>query len=97
MNTHRSPGFFNSQIILPALRESLVKLNPKLLVRNPVIFIVGIGALITSVTVVSDLLRGETSSFNIRIAIWLWFTVLFANFSEAMAESRGKAQADSLR
>lgn len=97
MNTHRSPGFFNRQIILPALRESLVKLNPKLLVRNPVIFIVGIGALITSVIVVSDLLRGETSYFNIRIAIWLWFTVLFANFSEAMAESRGKAQADSLR
>lgn len=79
------------------MRESLVKLNPKLLVRNPVIFIVGIGALITSVIVVSDLLRGETSYFNIRIAIWLWFTVLFANFSEAMAESRGKAQADSLR
>ncbi|MRR23083.1 potassium-transporting ATPase subunit B, partial [bacterium] len=97
MNTHRSPGFFNRQIILPALRQSLVKLNPKLLVKNPVIFIVAIGALITSVTVVSDLLRGETSSFNIRIAMWLWFTVLFANFSEAMAESRGKAQADSLR
>jgi K+-transporting ATPase ATPase B chain len=97
MSTHRSPGFFNRQIILPALRESLIKLNPMLLVRNPVIFIVGTGALITSVAVISDLLRGEFSSFNIRIAIWLWFTVLFANFSEAMAESRGKAQADSLR
>ncbi|MCU0459455.1 MAG: potassium-transporting ATPase subunit KdpB [Bacteroidales bacterium] len=97
MSTHRSPGFFNRQILLQATGESFKKLNPVLLVKNPVIFIVAIGALITSVVVFSDLLRGEFSSFNIQIATWLWFTVLFANFSEAMAESRGKAQADSLR
>jgi K+-transporting ATPase ATPase B chain len=97
MSTHRSPGFFNRQIIFQATGESFKKLNPVLLVRNPVIFIVAVGALITSVVVLSDLRRGEFSSFNIQIAIWLWFTVLFANFSEAMAESRGKAQADSLR
>lgn len=97
MSTHRSPGFFNRQIIFQATGESFKKLNPVLLVRNPVIFIVAVGALITSVVVLSDLCRGEFSSFNIQIAIWLWFTVLFANFSEAMAESRGKAQADSLR
>lgn len=97
MSTHRSPGFFNRQIIFQATGESFKKLKPVLLVRNPVIFIVAVGALITSVVVLSDLRRGEFSSFNIQIAIWLWFTVLFANFSEAMAESRGKAQADSLR
>lgn len=97
MSTHRSPGFFNRQIIFQATGESFKKLKPVLLVRNPVIFIVAVGALITSVVVLSDLCRGEFSSFNIQIAIWLWFTVLFANFSEAMAESRGKAQADSLR
>lgn len=97
MSTHRSPGFFNRQIIFQATGESFKKLNPVLLIRNPVIFIVAVGALITSVVVLSDLRRGEFSSFNIQIAIWLWFTVLFANFSEAMAESRGKAQADSLR
>ncbi len=97
MSTHRSPGFFNRQIIFQATGESFKKLNPVLLVKNPVIFIVAIGALITSVVVLSDLYRGEFSSFNIQIATWLWFTVLFANFSEAMAESRGKAQADSLR
>jgi len=97
MSNHRSPGFFNRRIILQAIRESLAKLNPVLLVRNPVIFIVAVGALITSVAVLSDLLQGSSSSFNIQIAVWLWFTVLFANFSEAMAESRGKAQAESLR
>ena len=65
--------------------------------KNPVIFIVGIGALMTTVVVLADIFDGHFSSFNFQITLWLWFTVLFANFAEAVAEGRGKAQADSLR
>ena len=67
------------------------------LVKNPVIFIVGIGALMTTVVVFTDIFSGHFSGFNFQITLWLWFTVLFANFAEAVAEGRGKAQADSLR
>ncbi len=88
---------FSREITLQALRDSFIKLNPGTLVKNPVIFIVGIGALMTTVVVISDILNSHFSSFNFQITIWLWFTVLFANFAEAVAEGRGKAQADSLR
>ncbi len=97
MTTQRDIHFFNKSVILHAIRDSFRKLNLVSLIKNPVIFIVAAGALITSVAVVSGLLNGAFSSFNFQIAVWLWFTVLFANFSEAMAESRGKAQAESLR
>lgn len=97
MKTQRDIHFFNKSVILQAIRDSFRKLNPVFLIRNPVIFIVAAGAMITSVAVLSGLLNGAFSSFNFQIALWLWFTVLFANFSEAMAESRGKAQAESLR
>jgi K+-transporting ATPase ATPase B chain len=72
-------------------------LNPAVLVKNPVIFIVGIGALMTTVVVLADIFHSHFSNFNFQITLWLWFTVLFANFAEAVAEGRGKAQADSLR
>src|SRR5580704_1580927 len=83
-------------IVIRALRDSLLKLNPRTLMKNPVIFVVEIGALITTVEL---LLRRYTggAGFEIQITLWLWFTVLFANFAEAMAEGRGKAQADTLR
>jgi potassium-transporting ATPase ATP-binding subunit len=93
----KNTSFFNKKILLEAAKGSFKKLNPALLVKNPVIFMVAIGALLTSLVVFGDLFRGSFSSFNFQIAIWLWFTVLFANFSEAIAEGRGKAQADSLR
>ena len=67
------------------------------MIKNPVIFIVGIGALMTTIVVLSDIFNGHFSGFNFQITLWLWFTVLFANFAEAVAEGRGKAQADSLR
>jgi len=88
---------FNREITLQAIKDSFVKLNPVTLVKNPVIFIVGVGALITTVVVISDILNGSFSSFNFQITLWLWFTILFANFAEAVAEGRGKAQANSLR
>jgi K+-transporting ATPase ATPase B chain len=88
---------FTRGIAVQAVKDSFVKLNPLTLLKNPVIFIVGIGALMTSVVVLSDILNGHFSGFNFQISLWLWFTVLFANFAEAVAEGRGKAQADSLR
>jgi len=82
----------NIKIVKRALLDSFVKLNPKVQVRNPVMFVVYLGAIIcTAITC------REFSSFHFQITAWLWFTVLFANFAEAIAEGRGKAQADSLR
>ena len=88
---------FTREIAVQAMKDSFIKLNPVALVRNPVIFIVAIGALMTTVVVILDIQAGNFSSFNFQITLWLWFTVLFANFAEAVAEGRGKAQADSLR
>jgi len=90
-------SLFNKKILIQAAKDGVIKLNPVMLIKNPVIFIVAIGSLLTTVVVISDLVNNSFSSFNFQIAIWLWFTVLFANFSEAIAEGRGKAQAESLR
>ena len=90
-------NLFTREIAVQALKDSFIKLNPWVLVKNPVIFIVGIGALMTTIVVFADIFKGHFSNFDFQITIWLWFTVLFANFAEAVAEGRGKAQADSLR
>jgi K+-transporting ATPase ATPase B chain len=84
-------------LILPAMRDALTKLAPRTELRNPVMFVVYVGAIWTTVSVVIGLVQGHASGFEAQIALWLWFTVLFANFAEAMAEGRGKAQADSLK
>jgi potassium-transporting ATPase ATP-binding subunit len=97
MKTKQNNVFFNKKILLQAAKDSVIKLNPSLLIKNPVIFIVATGSVLTSVIVVSGFLQGRFSPFNFQICIWLWFTVLFANFSEAIAEGRGKAQAESLK
>jgi K+-transporting ATPase ATPase B chain len=97
MSTKPNTSLFNKRILLQAIKESVIKLNPGLLIKNPVIFIVAIGSLLTTIIVIAGMFQSNFSSFNLQIAIWLWFTVLFANFSEAVAEGRGKAQADSLR
>src|SRR5512134_200958 len=94
---HARP-LFDPDILRRAIRDSLVKLNPAALLKNPVIFVVEVGAAITTVFLIRDLTTGASGTgFNLQIAVWLWFTVLFANFAEAMAEARGKAQADTLR
>jgi potassium-transporting ATPase ATP-binding subunit len=90
-------SLFTRKIVIGAILDAFRKLNPSYLVKNPVIFIVGIGAFMTSTIFLTDLFSGKYSSFNMQISIWLWFTVLFANFSEAIAEGRGKAQAESLK
>ncbi|HEY5469390.1 MAG TPA: HAD-IC family P-type ATPase, partial [Bacteroidales bacterium] len=97
MENRNMSRLFTREIAIQALKDSFVKLNPRTLVKNPVIFIVGIGALMTTVVVFVDIYNRQFSSFNFQITLWLWFTVLFANFAEAIAEGRGKAQADSLR
>jgi K+-transporting ATPase ATPase B chain len=82
------------KIVRRAILDAFIKLNPRKMMGNPVMFVVEIGSVITTIL----LLRGGTAfSFNLQITLWLWFTVLFANFAEAMAEGRGKAQADTLR
>jgi len=88
---------FNKDILVQAIRDALNKLNPKTQFRNPVMFIVYIGALLTTWLTVRDYFIGEPIAFSLQITLWLWFTVLFANFAEAVAEGRGKAQAQSLK
>jgi K+-transporting ATPase ATPase B chain len=97
MEKQNMSQLFTREIAVQALKDSFIKLNPGVLVKNPVIFIVGIGALMTTVVVFTDVFSSHFSNFNFQITLWLWFTVLFANFAEAVAEGRGKAQADSLR
>ncbi|HEX3683698.1 MAG TPA: potassium-transporting ATPase subunit KdpB [Bryobacteraceae bacterium] len=94
----RARPLFDPEIVRRAIKDSLIKLNPLTLMKNPVMFVVEVGAALTSVFLFRDLSTGARSVlFESQIAIWLWFTVLFANFAEAMAEARGKAQADTLR
>jgi K+-transporting ATPase ATPase B chain len=85
-------------IIMPAIGAAFAKLDPRVLIKNPVMFVVEVVAALTTVILIRDLLTGgENLAFTFQIVLWLWITVLFANFSEAVAEGRGKAQADSLR
>jgi K+-transporting ATPase ATPase B chain len=90
-------SLFTKKIILNSIGNSFAKLNPYTLIKNPVMFITEIGALLTTFAVLASIAKGSFSSFEFQITLWLWFTVLFANFSESLAESRGKAQADSLK
>lgn len=100
MSIHRPPeqSLFDAAIIKPALAQSVTKLDPRVLARNPVMFTTAVVALLCSILFARDWVHGEAGVFVTgQIAAWLWFTVLFANFAEAVAEGRGKAQADSLR
>src|SRR6202034_4915849 len=101
MTITSTPGkksLWTSGIIGVAVKDSFVKLNPRTLMKNPVMFVVEVGSVVTSVELINDLLRHNGNfGFELQITLWLWFTVLFANFAEAMAEARGKAQAETLR
>jgi potassium-transporting ATPase ATP-binding subunit len=94
----RARPLFDPEILRGAFKESVLKLNPLTLMRNPVIFVVEVGAALTAVFLIRDIAIGAADTgFALQIDLWLWFTVLFATFAEAMAEARGKAQAESLR
>jgi len=88
---------FDKKIITTAIADSLKRLTPKYQLNNFVMLIVYIGAIITSLITLANIFKGETYGFNLQISLWLWFTVIFANFAEAVAEGKGKAQAESLR
>jgi K+-transporting ATPase ATPase B chain len=91
-------SLFDRTIVAGAVRDAFRKLSPRHMLRNPVMFVVLVGSLLTTLSLVHDITSGRGSiGFTLQITLWLWFTVLFANFAEAMAEGRGKAQADSLR
>src|ERR1700685_2949979 len=94
----KSKSIWDMKIVRRALLDSLVKLDPRNMMKNPVMFVVEVGSVATTILLIRDVLRHQGAfGFNLQITLWLWFTVLFANFAEAMAEGRGKAQADSLR
>lgn len=98
MSQLKSASILDSRILIPAVGAAFAKLNPRTLARNPVMFVVATVSVLTTVLFIRDLVTGGGNlGFSFQINIWLWFTVLFANFAEAVAEGRGKAQADSLR
>ena len=91
-------ALFDPKIVVPAIGSAFVKLDPRTLIKNPVMFVLEIVTSLTTVILIRDLITGGGHIlFEFQIILWLWFTVLFANFAEAVAEGRGKAQADALR
>src|SRR6185369_16201941 len=92
--TQKAPSLFDWNIVGPAIGNSFKKLDPRLMIKNPVMFVTMIGAALTTAGIVT---ASADRGFIAQLALWLWFTVLFANFAEAVAEGRGKAQANALR
>src|SRR5688572_14104382 len=92
-------SLFDSAIVGRAVKGAFLKLSPLQVAKNPVMFVVEVGSVLTTALIFRDIVTGHTSNllFTTQVTLWLWFTVLFANFAEAMAEGRGKAQADTLR
>jgi K+-transporting ATPase ATPase B chain len=98
MAEKKGKAIWDLKIVRRAIWDSVLKLNPRKMMGNPVMFVVEVGSVLTTVLLVRDVMRHQGQfGFNLQITLWLWFTVLFANFAEAMAEGRGKAQADALR
>src|SRR5215470_15575175 len=91
-------ALFDPKIVVPAIGSAFAKLNPCKLMKNPVMFVLEIVTILTTIILLRDLVTGGADlKFEIQIVTWLWSTLLFANFAEAIAEGRGKAQADALR
>src|ERR1700733_1704747 len=100
---NESASLIDAKLIVPAIWASFRKLDPRTLIKNPVMFVVEIVSVLTTIFFLRDLFAGSSgivgarAAFSGQITLWLWFTVIFANFAEAVAEGRGKAQADTLR
>ncbi len=97
MSNKKSNSIFEPKSLLEALKGSIKRLNPIILLRNPVMLIVEVGAIIATLIAITNLFYGGNFLFNIQISIWLWFTVIFSNFAESLAEARGKARAQTLK
>ena len=94
----KARSLWDAKIVRQALKDAARKLNPRTMMKNPVMFVVEVGSVITTVLLIKDISQHSANfGFDLQITAWLWFTVLFANFAEAMAEGRGKAQAETLR
>jgi K+-transporting ATPase ATPase B chain len=93
----KKPTIWQSTLLLQAAKNSIKKLNPVAMIKNPVMFIVEIVSIVTAVIAFRDLFIGGNFKYEIQITFWLWFTIIFANFAEAIAEGQGRAQAESLR
>src|SRR5579863_2959549 len=93
----QTQSLLDKALLVPAIGASFRKLDPRTLAKNPVMFVVEIVSALTTIFFLRDLFAGHGAAFSGQIAGWLWFTVVFANFAEAVAEGRGKAQADTLR
>ncbi len=94
----QAKSLWDSQIVRRAIGDSFRKLHPRTMARNPVMFVVEVGSVLTTLSLIHGAVTGRGNlGFELQITFWLWLTVLFANFAEAMAEGRGKAQADTLR
>src|SRR6202023_3557872 len=97
-NARPVSALFDMKIVVPAIGSAFIKLNPRTLMKNPVMFVLEVVTALTTVILIRDLATGGANiGFEFQIIVWLWFTILFANFAEAVAEGRGKAQADALR
>ena len=98
-HARKSASLWDPAIVRPAIVDAFKKLHPRVMAKNPVMFVVEIGCALVTLLYVYDLGRGAhvDSLFTVQLIAWLWFTVVFANFAEAMAEGRGKAQAATLR
>src|SRR6186713_34424 len=97
---HHAKPLLDGGIIRQAMIDAFKKLNPRAMLRNPVMFVVEVGSAFTAFLFVHAVVTGDGDArpgFTLAVSLWLWFTVLFANFAEAMAEGRGKAQAETLR
>src|ERR1700692_1660677 len=98
MNKRTVSAMLDPKIVLPAIGSAVAKLDPRLMIKSPVMFVVEVVAALTTVIFIRDLVTGGANlGFTFQIILWLWFTVLFANFAEAVAEGRGKAQGESLK
>src|SRR4051812_9629459 len=97
----KKQALWNTRLVRRAVLDSFKKLSPRSMMKNPVMFVVEVGSVLTTFQLVRGLIKPvpgvPSTGFELQITLWLWFTVLFANFAEAMAEGRGKAQADNLR
>src|SRR5262245_29759025 len=97
-NRKLGSALLDPKIVLPAIGSAFVKLDPRAQIRNPVMFVLEMVTILTTIVLIRDLFTGGTNlAFEVQIVVWLWFTLLFANFAEAIAEGRGKAQAATLR
>ncbi|WP_119344762.1 potassium-transporting ATPase subunit KdpB [Facilibium subflavum] len=97
MSKQNSVSVFSKQLIFPAIKQAFIKCHPKCMLGNPVMFCVEVVTLLCTLYLLMDLFTGQAIGFTLQIVIWLWFTILFANFAESLAEGKGKAQAESLK